>query len=545
VASASAAAAAGATAAAPSRRREVAVVAGLLALAALLRIVRWERTDVLFNDGPLFIAIARYMAAGDWSGALAHPYHPLYPFLTLLAHFATAGGVGSFAEAAVAVSIAGGVAAVLFLYLLVREGFGWPAAPIAAALLAMHYRAVEMSSDVQSEGLYIGLFLGALMFGFWALRRRSVPLAAWAGAFAGLAYLTRPEGLGAGLVACAAALVLLLLRRWSFGRTVAFGSAVLAGAALFVVPYVTVLRVQSGSWSLTHKKSVAVIAGLEAGAPPPPAAERPPTPAPPPASPRALPLASGATPSSHGYGPLRAAWQLVNTTYETGRIELSLLLLLGLVSVRGRPEDRGIFFLALAGLYALVFYGLAAHSGYLSRRHVLPVLAGLCGYGALGVPILGRGLLAAWHRVARRPGEVGQRAAVAVGLLVFAVTTLGVQISPRRQDKLARRLAGEWLRVHAAAPVVVGAPRIQPAYYAGGGYVPVEASAAGLDPATLRARGVTYLILDGDDFDAAGWKTILARPGLRLLHRVGAAGQEALVVAVEPAAGSAPQASGP
>lgn len=541
MAAASAAAAEGPSAETPSRGREVAVVAALLALAALLRIARWERTDVLFNDGPLFIGIARHMAAGDWAGALAHPYHPLYSFLTLLAHFATGGGVGSFARAAVAVSIAGGVSAVLFLYLLVREGFGWPAAPIAAALLAMHYRAVEMSSDVQSEGLYMGLFLGALMFAFWGMRRRSAPLAAWAGALAGLAYLTRPEGLGAALVAGSAAVALLVLRRWSFGRTLAFCSAVAAGAALFVVPYATILRVQSGSWTLTHKKSVAVIAGLESEAAPPSAS--PPAASPAVASPGALPRESGATPSSHNFGPLGAAWELLNTTYETGRVELSLLLLLGLLSVRGRPGNRGIFFLALAGLYVLVFYGLALHAGYLSRRHVLPVLAGFCGYAALGVPVLGRGLVAAWRRVVRRPGEVGRRAAVTVGLLVFAVTTLGVQLSPRREDKLARRLAAEWLRAHATRPVVVGAPRIQPAYYAGGGYVPVEASAAGLEPGTLRARGVTYLILDGDDFDAAGWKMILARPGLRVLHRVRAAGQEALVVAVEPGAPS--QASGP
>lgn len=527
----------------PSLGREIAVVGALLTLAAVLRVVRWERTDVLFNDGPLFIGIARHMAAGDWSGALAHPYHPLYPFLILLAHFATGGGVGSFAQAAVVVSILGGVASVLFLYLLVREGFGWPAAPIAAALVAMHYRAVEMSSDVQSEGLYIALFLGALMFGFWALRRRSLPLATWAGAFSGLAYLTRPEGLGAALVTGAAALVLCARRRWSLARTVAFGCAVLAGATLFALPYATVLRVETGAWTLTQKKSAEALMGLVPQATATPAKSAPQSPvggAAPAArsSPGAPPLVSGATPSSPSPGPLGAAWEVLDTALGTARPELALLLVLGIASAWGRPGTRGTFFLILAGLYALVFYGLDLHAGYLSRRHLLPVLLGLCGYAALGVPVLGRGLLWVWHRVARRPGEAGRRAAVALGLLVFAVTTLGVQISPRRQDKLARRLAGEWLRKHASRPVVVGAPRIQPAYYAGGGFVPLEPSAASLDPGALRARGVTYLILDSGDFDAAGWKVILSRPGLRLLHRTHAAGQEALVLAVEPASPS-------
>ena len=49
----------------------------VLALAAVLRVVRWNLFAVIFNDGPVYIGLARALAEGDVSSALLHPIHPL------------------------------------------------------------------------------------------------------------------------------------------------------------------------------------------------------------------------------------------------------------------------------------------------------------------------------------------------------------------------------------------------------------------------------------------------------------------------------------
>jgi hypothetical protein len=41
----------------------------------------WSRTAVLFNDGPIFLALADALRAGRVADVLAHPHHPLYPAL--------------------------------------------------------------------------------------------------------------------------------------------------------------------------------------------------------------------------------------------------------------------------------------------------------------------------------------------------------------------------------------------------------------------------------------------------------------------------------
>jgi Gpi18-like mannosyltransferase len=154
--------------AALTRSERLALLA-LLGFAAALRWLAWSRTVTLFNDGPEFLELAKSAAAGEWDAVLSHPYHPLYSLLVACVH-----AVGFDWESAGAlVGVAGGTAAVAFLFLFVRDAFGAPAAWIGAGLLALHSRAVEFSSDIQSDGLYLGLFLAGVWFGWRAWTRRA------------------------------------------------------------------------------------------------------------------------------------------------------------------------------------------------------------------------------------------------------------------------------------------------------------------------------------------------------------------------------------
>src|SRR6516164_8931092 len=94
-------------------RSEWAWLVALLAGAGLVRWLAWQRSAVLFNDGPHFLAIAQAFDAGAFGAALGAQYHPLYPLAVWGLHAAGAG----WEAAAAAVSIASGVAAVGLLFL--------------------------------------------------------------------------------------------------------------------------------------------------------------------------------------------------------------------------------------------------------------------------------------------------------------------------------------------------------------------------------------------------------------------------------------------
>ena len=124
--------------------RPTAWLAALVALAAAVRLVAWQRTAALFDDGPVFIYIAQAMSEGDWSAALRHPYHPLYSLATWGMSFA----LGDLERSAVAVSITAGIASVGLLHAFVRDAFDARTAWIAAAILALHPFAIDFGSDL-------------------------------------------------------------------------------------------------------------------------------------------------------------------------------------------------------------------------------------------------------------------------------------------------------------------------------------------------------------------------------------------------------------
>lgn len=279
-----------------SRRETIALVA-LVAGAAAWRWLAWTRTAVLFDDGPRFLAIARAIDAGWWPAALRDSFHPLYPASAALAHrlLRAPDTAAGWETAAALVSVLGGAAAVAFLYLFLRDAFGRAVASGGALLLAVQGRAVEYASDVQSDGPYLGLYAAGLWAGWRAWRSGSPALAALAGIASGLAYLTRPEGLGLALVLAALGVASIVRRRWTpragAGWLVALGMA----TALCAAPYVVALHALTGEWTLTHKKSVAALVGAERGVTP--GAPVRPRPAPPPESvtPAPAPAPAGAT----------------------------------------------------------------------------------------------------------------------------------------------------------------------------------------------------------------------------------------------------------
>ena len=530
------------------RGRARALLAALVVAAVAVRWLRWESTAVLFNDGPVFLALAKAAAAGDWAALIAHPFHPLYPLLTAAVHAIGAPfGLGWESAGVLANALAGG-AAVVALHAFVRRAFGETEALFAAALLAFHAIAIEHSGDVQSEGLYLALFLGSaacLWRGLSLGCRRSALLG---GLLSGLAYLTRPEGLSLTLVGGAVAVALFLLGRWTFRAAATWGLALSLGALACLAPYVGALWWDTGEVWLTRKKSVAWVAGIDG---PPRHFAGAPTVEP---DWDSLALPGGIeAPGRRGTAVnaddksarLRiraelkraaeeqpslasrlgtASFDLVRTGFRSLRYEVALLVLVGLFAV-GRPAGlRAGFIGAVLGFHALLLFGLVLNVGYVSSRHLLPAVSLLLGYAACGVPLLARGLSA----LARRPVAYGVAAGLA--LLLLGGIGIGKNLRPEGLDELAERRAAEWLNANAveAGPIATRKRRV--AYYAELPFVQLRDKPVKRFVHYLDTHDVRYVVVNTDDLDDYEGLEPLVGSWLRKVHVEEAEGETAWVL---------------
>jgi 4-amino-4-deoxy-L-arabinose transferase-like glycosyltransferase len=493
---------------------------GLLVLAALaVRCIHWWQNVLIFNDGPTFLALAQQMAAGRWSEALAHPFHPLYPFLTLFAQFATS----DWERAAAAVSIVSGAAAVAFLFLFLRSAFDRRSAWVGAAILVVHPRVVDFSSNVQSDGLYLALFLGAVALAWFALQTQRISLAGWAGVFIGLSYLTRPEGLGLLLVASALVLRRTFSGEWRWTRALGFTAVLWAGLLGVAVPYMTAMRVENGEWRITGKKPVLSLLRFEDRARAREEAEARLQ------ETRAAEVARSETASSDAAPPeaitpqTSPAWsrlavsvgRLVSAASSGVRPWFLGLLLLGVFARRGLPGPAGEMVLGIVALYAVVDFAQLLHSGYLDMRHVLPPLVPAFGYFSAGIDAVARGFARVTLRAAPAPAWVG------AGLLAIALAAgLGQALRPEKNEARAERAAAEWLRTNAAEQGAVAAPKSRIAYYAQRPAVVLHQAPPQGQLAWLRAQGARYVVVDDDDLEKFPELSGARGAGLALLHCV-------------------------
>lgn len=538
------------------------LVPGILGLAFALRATMAVRTSAIFEDGPYFLDIARLFGSGDWAGALSHPYHPLYSGLTAIANSV----VHDWEAAALAVSVIGGTVSVLALYVFLRDAFDARIATFGAFLFAISPYAVRFTSDVESEGVYLAFFVTALAL-LWRGLGRDLDTAGpglflAAGLSAGLAYLTRPEG--AGLVLIGAGLLALKWRRgdWQSGRVVRAGAGLVAGAAVVAAPYLWVLAGRPGGLMFSGKKSVMRILGFSGAASGPPATDLANLPllglvfftvigllmfailrlrTSRPGRPRGgmgVRLAIGLV--------LLVGWQLLwpgeleefaSVVISTLRPEVAVLVALGLYAASTREsQPRDAFVAVILVFYGALLIGLLFNYGYLSRRHVLPLVPLVLGYAGMGAIWLVDRVCRGRPRLAKAFAPAGVLAGLACVMLGIAAPKA---LHDHREDVLAQRLAAEWLRDPALRPGPVASNKRRAGYYAGRRWFPLtEGSELRSLDSLLRER-VRYIVVDDR---VLGYRDqMFATPGfdLRELHRVAVGGRTAMVYELARAATTA------
>lgn len=545
------------TEAQPSLSRER-LALGLCVLAGLaLRLARWERSEVLFNDGPVFLALAERSAAGQLETLLQHPFHPLYPLAVAALHGLLAPFGAGFETAGVLVSALAGCGAILALHAFVRRAFGPREGLVAAWLLAFHAGAVDVAGDVQSDSLYLALFLAAAAALWRTLAEGRGRSALAAGSAAGLAYLTRPEGLGVALVGLGLVALYTVRGRFAPRRGLALALLLALATAAFALPYAAALSFESGQLLFTRKKSVAWVvgsagsagpgglatgqAGMEAPKRAAAIARRAAAPAPPPASEADPPRPAAPDPYDSLVAPpwtardaAGAAFDLLDDASSALRPEQLALVLVGLFALRGRPGPRAGFVASLLGAYGALLFSLAMNVGYVSERHALPPLLLLLGYGAAGALALGE--WAGRRRAAAGAGAQQRRARALTALALALVTAICLGKMLRRDgvEDLAERRAAEWLRAEAPGRVVAARKR-RVAYYAGAPFVPLRPKTAGGFERYFDDHGVGFVVVNQENVEEYVGLDDLVGTRLEERKRIELEGQVALVYAYHPA----------
>mgnify|MGYP001413254857 FL=1 len=232
----------------------------LLIISISVRIYLGFFTYVIKNDSVAFIQNAKYFADGDFLSGLRHDFHPLYSFLMAVLYKA----IPDMELSGTIVSISFGTLTVIVFYLIGKSVFGRKVSFVSSVVLALHPYAVRFSVDIISESTYFFFFISALGLGFFAIAERKYYLFALAGISSAFAYLVRPEGIGIIIIVAGWCILKDLTKFKIVWKEKLVSILILATSFLvFSMPYLVYIQKETGHWSLTKKKDLSKVVGID------------------------------------------------------------------------------------------------------------------------------------------------------------------------------------------------------------------------------------------------------------------------------------------
>ena len=433
-------------------------LAALALLAGTLHAVAVARTLLPAQDGLKFIRIARQFQVQPWVDVVrGSDVHPLYPALIAVAEPVVARFVGpgpdAWRIAAQGVSALAAVALIVPIAWLAQSLFGRWIALVAAFLALFLPRVAELGRDTLADSLGLLATFLALALGARALRHGDRRSALGSGLAAGLGYLARPEAI---LAPVAIGLTWLTCLGWRSRRTALArlsAVSVLSGAVLVVVGgYALVKGEVSEKLALRYGASLGPQAILVRAVPQ--------------QVPRGLddPRWDFSPKEEADQVPIRDWRSVVSRVARRWWEDLCWFFavmtfwgllrrrhLRGVLAGEARPEClphvEGRLLLLFAAVYGLVLVRHCAALGYLSGRHLLPLVVAALPWAAAGTYVCGRGIARnfAWGPRRARCAAIG---VLGVALAVSVV----VQLRPTHLNHLSRWghwAAGRWLAAHA------------------------------------------------------------------------------------------------
>jgi 4-amino-4-deoxy-L-arabinose transferase-like glycosyltransferase len=220
----------------------------LIGVTFALRLYAVLMAQGIANDSAAYGFIARDFLKGHFMKGLSSAAPPFYPFLIFL-----------FSPDSTHVEITGRLLSLFFgtltmipLFYLVKEAIGRKEAIFSALLYAFHPYLVTYSGMLLTEATYWGLLTLSVYFFWTGLEKQKVWKIALSGCFIGLAYLTRPEGIGYVLIYLAWVVVDGVLRKNWFKKLILIG-VLLPSVFIFVFPYVIYIHHETDQWLISKK----------------------------------------------------------------------------------------------------------------------------------------------------------------------------------------------------------------------------------------------------------------------------------------------------
>lgn len=431
--------------------------------AVTLHAIAITQTILPAQDGIKFIRIARSFQTQPWTDVVrGSDAHPLYPALIAMTEPAVAwfagDGPDTWRMAAQIVAVFGAIGLLIPIYAITQAMFDRRIALLAAGLAVLLPRTAELGHDTLSDSFGLMSTCLALWLGAIALRRGEWKFALGAGLAAGFGYLARFELI---LVPFAIGLTWLIgVFRDSRARTVANGPA-LAVLLLSTIAVIGCYAMVKGE--ISEKLPLRIGAGL---GPRQPAAAR----LAPPKAARGLdnPHCDFSPKEETDRIPIRnwqyAVLRIMGKWWEELCWLFAVMTVWGIVRqthirslcpdhVPGDGEVQRRLLAVFAVLYGLNLVRVSALLGYMSGRHIMPLVCVSLPWAAAGSFVCARGIA-----VKRRWTPRFARNAGIVAACLLVVASIAVQSRPNHLNHLSRWghwCAGQWLADHADSSEMV------------------------------------------------------------------------------------------
>ena len=224
------------------------ILLSLLGITFGLRLYSVLMAQGIANDSAGYGFMARDFLRGDFLKGLSPAFHPLYPYLIAL----LSPGATSVEITGRLISLFFGTVTLLPVYYLVKEAFGQRVAVFSGLFYCFHPYLVTYSGMLLSEATYWSFLTLSIYFFWFGLKRGRIYPSVVAGLLLGLAYLTRPEGVGYLVVFLFWIILYGGVKRDGFRKAALIGCLILS----FLVPsfpYLLSIHQETGQWLISKK----------------------------------------------------------------------------------------------------------------------------------------------------------------------------------------------------------------------------------------------------------------------------------------------------
>lgn len=453
----------------------------LIGIAFLLRLYTVLMAQGIAYDSAAYGFMARDLMKGNVDKALEIPGHPLYPFLISLFSINTEDVeiVGRL------ISLFFGTLTVIPLYFLIRNAIGKKEAIFSVLFYAFHPYLVSYSGMMLTEATYWGMLVLSVYFFWTGLQRDKIWKMGLSGIFLGLAYLTRPEGIGYLAVYLAWAIIKGFRRKTGFKTLVILG-ILLSSTILTSFPYLLHIRHETGQWLISKKAAEVQSDLLQKDVEQVYSQEK---------------KEGGPSPRPKEPGFLLILQNMLHRlpvlTYHYLRafhVSLWVFLFFGLLSLKRKREAFEGF---LASFVLFHLFSLSIFPFDSSIRFSIPVVSvSLCWAGS-GVLELNRFLTS---RKVLRPEKV-------IFFLIIAslLIQLPQSLKPERSHRAVQKEVGLWLKQNTPSDSIIMSNSSQETFYADREFImlPEEINKPGASGEAYhevmkfaRAKGVRYILID-------------------------------------------------